>query len=90
MQNFIEITFLVLKKGKPDTYRSLADYHKLDEVRYYRFPETKRDLRLKHHILIEGCMIEVMNTGDKYLCDKSVYTSFTKSKYPFLQVSPFA
>ena len=86
MQSFIEITFPVLKKGKPDTYRTFADYQELGGTCCFILSETKRDLRLKHHLITEGCNIEDMKTGKKYLCENIVFSPFTVAKYPIMQV----
>ena len=88
MQSFIEITFPILKKGKPDTYQTFADYQELGAQQCFTLPETRRDLRHKHHIITEGCKIEDMATGKKYHCDSVLFSPFTKSKYPILQVTP--
>ena len=40
----------LIKKGKPDTYRTFADYQELGDTCCFILSETKRDLRLKHFL----------------------------------------
>ena len=87
MLKSIHITFPVNKKNKPDTYRTMADYRELGDTRCFWLPETQRQLRHKHHVVAEGCVIEDLITGERFKCSR-VITPDIRPKRPILRVEP--
>lgn len=87
MLKSIHITLPVWKQNKPDTYRTFAESQELGDVRCFVLPDTQRDLRHKHHVVTEGCIIEDMITGEKYKCLKVVIPEL-RPKRPIMQVVP--
>ena len=87
MQRGIHITFPVKKKNKPDTYRTIANYRELGDSRCFWLHETKRQLRHKRHVVIEGCIIEDLVTGERFKCVKVIVPDI-RPKCPIMQVVP--
>ncbi len=87
MEKGIRITFPVTKKGKPDTYRTMASYVELGDARCFYLAETQRDLRHKRHKVTEGCTIEDLVTGERFRCFY-VLIPEQRPKRPIMQVVP--
>ncbi|MCR5335599.1 MAG: hypothetical protein K6E42_03500 [Synergistes sp.] len=87
MQKGIRITFPVRKKSKPDTFRTIAEYRELGNDRCFLLSETQRDLRHKHHVVTEGCIIEDLVTGERFKCSYVLITDY-RPKRPIMWVVP--
>ena len=85
MKKFIHITFPAKKKNKHDVYHTSADYQELGEVRFFVLPETQRQLRHKHHVVTDGCIIEDLIIGETYRCFKVLIREL-RPKRPIMQV----
>ena len=85
MQKGICITFPVKKKNKFDTYRTMANYQELCDACCFWLQETQRDLRHKHHVVTEGCIIEDLATGERFRCFH-VLIPDQRPKRPIMQV----
>ena len=85
MVRFIHITFPTKKKNKHDIYRTSADYQELGDARCFVLPETQRQLRHKHHVVTDGCIVEDLITGETYRCFKVLIPEL-RPKRPIMQV----